>query len=231
MNEAAAARRYLRRHAAGVLSTLSARLGGYPFGSVTPFVTDHLARPVILVSRLAEHSRNLAADPRASLLVRDPAADAQSAPRLTLVADAVPAGGATDVAARYLRYLPDAQRLLALGDFSFYLLEPVFVRHILGFGAIRSIAPASFAPPANRLAEVETDIVERMNRDRATWLRACWRRATGCEPRSVTMIGLDCDGFDLRADQRRLRLDFDCPVTDASGASEAVAALAQQADG
>ncbi len=231
MSEGAAARRYLRQHSAGVLSTLSVRLGGYPFGSVTPFVTDHSARPVILVSRLAEHSRNLAADPRASLLVHDPAADAQSAPRLTLVADAVAASEAADLAARYLRYFPDAQRLVALGDFSFYVLEPVFVRHILGFGAIRSIAPTSFAPPPNRLAEVESDIVERMNRDHATWLRACWRRATGSEPQSVTMIGFDCDGFDLRADQRRLRLSFDRPVTEPSGASEAVATLAQQADG
>jgi putative heme iron utilization protein len=229
MSEGAAARRYLRRHTAGVLSTLSARLGGYPFGSVTPFVTDHAARPIILVSRLAEHTRNLAADPRASLLVHDPADDVQTAARLTLVADAVAVGEPAGLATRYLRYFPDAQRLLELGDFSFYVLEPVFARHILGFGAIRSIAPASFAPPPNRLAEVESDIVERTNRDHAA-LRACWRRAAAGEAIAVSMIGLDCDGVDLRADGRRLRLEFDQPVTDASGAHEALAALARPAD-
>lgn len=230
MSDGAAARRYLRRHAAGVLSTLSARLGGYPFGSVTPFVTDHAARPIILVSRLAEHTRNLAADPRASLLVHDPADDVQAAARLTLVADAVAVDEPASLAARYLRYFPDAQRLLDLGDFSFYALAPVFARHILGFGAIRSIAPVSFAPPPNRLAEVESDIVERMNRNHAAALRACWDRAAAGEASAVSMIGLDCDGVDLRGDGRRLRLEFDPPVTDASGALAALAALARPAE-
>lgn len=226
MSEAAEVRRYPRRHTARVLSTLSARLGGYPFGSVTPFVTDRAARPIILVSRLAKLARNLAADPRASLLEHDPADDGQTAARLTLMADAVAVDEPAGLATRYLRYFPNAQRLLEFGGCSFYVLAPVSARHILGFGAIGSIAPASFAPPPNRLAEIESDIVRRMNRDRAA-VHACWHRAAAGEATAVSMVGLDWDEVDLRGDGRRLRLGLDQPITDASSAHAALAALAR----
>jgi hypothetical protein len=228
MSEGAEARRYLRRHGAGVLATLSKRLGGYPFGSVIPFVTDHAAQPVILVSRLAEHTKNIEADARTSLLVHDATEDVQTGARLTVVADATRLADSSGVLPRYLRYFPDAQRLLDLGDFSFYALKPVFVRHIAGFGAIRSITPESFAPPENRLAGVEDEIVRHMNHHGEA-LRAYCRHTYGLEPGAVTMVGIDCDGFDMRADVRRLRFEFDAPITNAGAAREALAAMAHAA--
>lgn len=62
MSLAQDARRWLRAHRYGLLSTHSRAVEGYPFGSVVPYVLDHEACPVLLVSRLAEHTRNLAAD-------------------------------------------------------------------------------------------------------------------------------------------------------------------------
>jgi putative heme iron utilization protein len=227
MSEGTEARRYLRRHHAGVLATLSKRLGGYPFGSVVPFVLDHAAQPVVLVSRLAEHTKNMAADPRASLLVHDAAEDVQTAARLTIVGDAEPVAESGLIAARYLRYFPDARGLLDLGDFSFWRLRPAFVRHIAGFGAIRSITPQNFAPPDNRLGEAEDEIVAHMNADHADALRAYCRRAHGVDPAEVTLAGIDCDGLDVRADGSLLRIEFDTPVTNAGKAREALVALAR----
>jgi putative heme iron utilization protein len=229
MTEGTEARRYLRRHHAGVLATLSKRLGGYPFGSVVPFVLDHDAQPVVLVSRLAEHTRNMAVDPRASLLVHDAAADVQTAARLTLVGDAEPVPDPAAIAARYLRRFPDAQALLDLGDFGFWRLRTKFVRHIAGFGAIRSITPERFAPPQNRLAEAEAEIVAHMNADHADALRAYCRHATGVEPAGAVLVGIDCDGLDVRADGTVVRIEFDDPVTNTGKAREALAALAQRA--
>ncbi|MCX7892401.1 MAG: DUF2470 domain-containing protein [Burkholderiales bacterium] len=231
MDEGTQARRYLRRHRAGVLATLSRRLGGYPFGSIVPFVLDAGARPVFLASRLAEHTKNLAADPRASLFVHDPGEDVQTGARLTLVGDATPLEDPGPVRARYLRYFPDGERLLALGDFSFFAIAPVFVRHIGGFGAIRSISPASYAPPEHRLAEVEDGIVAHMNADHAEALARYCRRVHGLAPAVAQMLGIDCDGFDVRADGRILRFDFDAPVTSAGEAREALVRLAKEASG
>jgi putative heme iron utilization protein len=231
MTEGTEARLFLRRHHAGVLSTLSKRLGGYPFGSITPFVLDAAARPVILVSRLAEHTKNMEADPRVSLFVHEDAKDVQTAARLTLVADAERVGNVETVRARYLRYFPDGERLLSLGDFSFFALAPVFIRHIGGFGAIRSISPQSYAPPESRLAEAEGEIVAHMNADHAPALGRYCAHAYGVAPEAPHMIGIDCDGFDVRAGDRVLRFEFDEPVTDPGKAREAFARLSERARG
>ena len=74
----------------GILSTLSLELAGYPFGSVVSFAPDRAGLPVLLISSIAEHTRNLQADPRCSLIVTEPGDDGQALGRLTLVGDAEP---------------------------------------------------------------------------------------------------------------------------------------------
>ena len=226
MSDGDAARRYLRHHWYGALSTISQKLAGYPFGSIVPCVTDHAARPVILVSRLAEHTKNMLADPRVSLLVRDDRADPQENSRLTMIGNAKPVHAADDaVQARYLRYFPGAARLLALGDFSFFHIEPVTLRYIGGFGAIHWISAMNYAPPANALAAVEADIIAHMNADHLAALRDCCRHFSREEPAALAMIGIDCDGVDVRADDRILRFDFNQPVSNAPDARTALKAL------
>jgi putative heme iron utilization protein len=222
-------RRYLRRHRHGLLSTISKKLGGHPFGSVTACVTDHAARPVILISRLAEHTKNIDADPRVSLLVRDADADAQAGARLTLVGNAVRTDDGPAVQTRYVACVPDAARLLALGDFAFYRIEPLMLRYIGGFGAIHWIAAADYAPPANTMAEYEADIVAHMNADHAAALRDYCRHFKQKQPATVAMAAIDCDGFDVRADGELLRFDFDPPVVDAQMARAALVTMAKQA--
>jgi putative heme iron utilization protein len=212
-----------------VLATLSAKLGGYPFGSVVPFVLDAECRPVILVSALAEHTRNLAADPRASLIVHDYAEDVQAGARLTLVAAAARLPDDADVRARYLRYFPAAVELLALGDFSFWALAPERLLFIRGFGRIHWLDAPAFRPPASSLAAVENEIVAHMNADHVTALVDYCRHAHDVTPVEVAMAGIDCDGFDIRADGRLLRLEFAAPVTNAGEARAALVAMARAA--
>lgn len=230
MSDGAEARHYLRGHTHGVLSTLSKKLNGYPFGSVVPFVTDHTARPVMLISRLAEHTKNITADPRVSLIVRDATQDPQDNARLTLVGDA---HGVQDEAgaieARYLRYFPAATRLFALGDFSLFAIEPLTLRYIGGFGAIHWVAAASYAPPRNSLEQCEADIVAHMNEEHAETLRLYCRHFRQLTPAAVSMIGIDCDGFDVNADDQVVRFDFAQPVVDANSARLAFKQMAAEA--
>ncbi len=225
------ARRFLRAQCSGVLSTLSATLPGYPFGSIVPFALDADCRPVILVSALAEHTKNLAADPRASLIVHGYEEDVQAGPRLTLVGDAARVADDAAVRKRYLRYFPAAERLLALGDFAFWALAPKRLLFIRGFGAIHWIDAAAFRPPENRLAAAEDEIVAHMNADRAAALVDYCRHEHQVTPIEVAMIGIDCDGFDLRADGRLLRIAFGEPVTNAGKARAVLAAMARRARG
>lgn len=230
MSEGRAARSYLRAHHHGVLATISKQLHGYPFGSVVPFTLDHAARPVILVSRLAEHTKNIIADARTSLLVQDPAASDPAAARLTLVGDAVRISGDLDaLRTRYLGFFPAAQRLLDLGDFEFYRIEPVQLRYIGGFGAIHWISAASYAPPANELEGQESGIIAHMNTDHPHNLRDYCRHFKQRAATAAAMIGIDCDGFDVRADGESLRFDFAQPVTDAASARHELVAMARAA--
>jgi len=226
MSEGTEARRYIRSRRHGVLSTLSRKFIGYPFGSIVPFVLDHAARPVILVSRLAEHTKNLEADTRVSLLVQDAGDDVQASARLTLIGNA--RAGRELALARYLNYLPDAEKLLALGDFFFWTITPRALRFIGGFGDIRWISAESYTPPANTLAEQEDDIIRNVNSEHAHNLRDYCRFYHRRNAETATLAGIDCDGFDVRADGELLRVDFERPVTGPAEAREQLVAMAKR---
>lgn len=221
------ARRLLRRQRHGVLSTLSKKLEGYPFGSVTPFVLDHQARPVILISTLAEHTRNIEADPRVSLLAHDSSADIQANARVTVVGNCTRMEDQTALKARYLRYFPGAADYFATHDFFFYRIEPAHIRFIGGFGAIHWVEASRFATPDNQLASQEDAIIAHMNTDHQHNLLAYCRHFHGVDTNSAHMLGIDTDGFDVRADAQQLRFDFSQPVLDAQDARRALVAMAE----
>lgn len=221
------ARRLLRRQRHGVLSTLSKKLEGYPFGSVTPFVLDHQARPVILISTLAEHTRNIEADPRVSLLAHDSSADIQANARVTVVGNCTRMEDQTALKARYLRYFPGAADYFATHDFFFYRIEPAHIRFIGGFGAIHWVEASRFATPDNQLASQEDAIIAHMNTDHQHNLLAYCRHFHGVDTSSAHMLGIDTDGFDVRADAQQLRFDFSQPVLDAQDARRALVAMAE----
>ncbi len=221
------ARRLLRQQQHGVLSTLSKKLNGYPFGSVTPFVLDHQARPVILISTLAEHTKNIEADPRVSLLAHDPSTDIQANARVTVVGNCARMEDQTALRARYLRYFPGAADYFATHDFFFYRIEPAHIRFIGGFGAIHWVEVSHFVTPDNQLASQEDAIIAHMNTDHQHNLVAYCRHFHGVNTSSAHLLGIDTEGFDVRADAQLLRFDFSQPVLDAQDARRALAAMAE----
>lgn len=225
------ARRFVRGQSAGVLSTLSQRVEGFPFGSVAPFVTDHSGCPVILISTLAEHTKNLAADPRCSLIVQPYSPDMQVTGRVTVLGNAARLEDKDALGPRYLRFHPQAEAYLGMHDFQFWRIEPVRVRWIGGFGRIHWVEPQDYVLPASPLAQQEDDILAHMNADHAHNLVAYCRHVHGVAVQDGTpleMIGIDPDGFDVRLQERVLRFEFPSPVHDAGAARAALVALAQR---
>jgi putative heme iron utilization protein len=125
----------LRNERFGVLATLSARRQGWPFASITAYALSEEGEPLLLLSDLAEHTRNLRDDPRASLLIQDSGSreDPQAGPRVTLLGTVEPTGleGARD---QYEQRHPQARQYSEMADFRFYVLRVSEARFVSGFG-------------------------------------------------------------------------------------------------
>ena len=228
MTAAIEARHLLRKRRFGMLATLSKKFAGHPFGSISPYMADHEARPIILISTLAEHTKNIENDSRVSLLVNEPGANVQAEARITVLGNCARMQDQDTVRTRYLRYFPNAAGYFDTHDFFFYRIAPTTIRYIGGFGEIHWVEAKSFIAPENKLAEQEESILAHMNRDHAQNLRDYCRHYQGKKAKTVEMVGLDCDGFDVRADGELLRFDFDSPVLDAMQAREALVKMAKE---
>ena len=198
---ALAARQLLRAHRYGALSTLSKKFDGHPFGSITPYLVDHDGSLLILISALAEHTKNIMSDPRVSLITHNQEdAHIQTQGRLTVVGTAALEKERELAGKRYLRYFPEAQTYYDMPDFQFYRIVPLALRYIGGFGDIHWVKADRYQVPPNTLAKEEDALLDQVNAKRSA--------AQGL------LVGIDCDGYDLRLSERTVRRDFPSPALD-----------------
>lgn len=191
----------------GRVGTLSTRLrqhDGAPFGSVAPFGADAAGRPTLLISRLAVHTQNLLADPRASLLVTQPGWDEDplAGARATLVGrvDLVPDAERAAVRADYLARHDNARYWVDFGDFAFYRLAIDALYYVAGFGAMGWVEPAEYAAAApDPLADHAAGMIAHMNEDHADALVLYCRHFAGVAADAATMTGIDRMGIRVRA--------------------------------
>lgn len=235
-NLAPEAKQFLRSTHSGILSTHSVKFDGYPFGSVAPFVLGHDCQPVILISSIAEHTKNIILNPKVSLLVFAGTEDLQANARLTLLGSAVKIEkNDADLRARYLRYLPQAASYFEMHDFAFYRINLTHARYIGGFGNMSWLSSDDFSSPSvdSQLAAQETAIIEHMNTDHAHSLIAYCQYFHQVEATHAQMLGIDSDGFDVNANHgnevKILRFNFEHPIHDALSARAALVHMSQLA--
>lgn len=222
---ARAARQLLRAHRYGALCTLSKKFEGHPFGSIAPYLVDHDGSLLILISALAEHTKNIQQDPRVSLITHnqeDPHIQTQG--RITVVGKGQLVAEREQAGRRYLRYFPEAQTYYDMPDFEFYRIVPQALRYIGGFGDIHWVKAENYQVPAYPLVSQEEGLIADIN---DTQRAAVWRLAMKHHPEKFELVGIDCDGFDLRSDQRVLRFDFPSPQLDAAQARAELVRLSE----
>ena len=210
MSTAREARQMLRSHRYGALCTLSKKFDGYPFGSITPYLVDHDGSLVILISTLAEHTKNILNNPRVSLITHNQnAPHIQTQGRVTVVGDAHLIADPEQTGARYLRYFPEAESYFGMHDFSFYRITPVAIRYIGGFGKIHWADLADYAPKKiEAYAQQETQTLATLNTQQKNSLQQILKYQYGVIEPEVMAIGLDCDGLNLRCGEQVWRLNF-----------------------
>lgn len=202
IDPAAEVRHWLLSATTATLCTIAAEaeIAGWPFGSLTPFALGGDGTPIVLLSEIAQHTRNLRRDPRVALFVRDPSAagDAQASWRVTVLgrARSLEPEELEEAHARYCARVPDAPSYFGTHDFSYFALDPVRVRAIGGFGAIRWLAGDVVRrdPLGGGLREVAPGIVSHLNTDHEDALRAIVA-ATGTLPARARVRSVDRAGF------------------------------------
>ncbi|MCL6271398.1 pyridoxamine 5'-phosphate oxidase family protein [Sansalvadorimonas sp. 2012CJ34-2] len=204
------AREFLRSETSGVLSTQSRVLEGYPFGSVVPFCLDADGYPVILISNLAQHTRNISKNSKVSLTVTQSYVDdVQTGARLTWVGDAEKITDAVSIN-RYYSFFPESCDYHKTHDFEFYRIVPVRSRYIGGFGDIHWL-DNSLTAEANPFAgEVEESVISHMNLDHQEALQTYCCQFEIKVPEGVLpkMAGVDPFGFYVRVGKRIVRMTF-----------------------
>lgn len=226
MNKSIDARRMLRAHRYGALCTLSKKLDGFPFGSITPYLVDHDGTLILLISALAEHRKNIDHDDRVSLMTHNQSApDVQMQGRVTVTGHA---SSCKPPSARYLRHFPEAASYLRLSDFDFYRIEPIAIRHIAGVGRIHWIKMEDYATTlASAFADEEEALLAHINEQQLACVHQGLLLSHGVTAPDATIIGCDCDGLDVRSAEQVWRLDFAATLTDPQQAYSLSAQLDQ----
>lgn len=227
-----AARRLIRRQSHAALAT---SLDLHPYASLVAVAADIDASPLLLLSDLAQHTSNLKAEPRLSLLFDDTAghADPLAGARLTLLGHAERVDDPRQ-AARFTARHPSSRVYASFADFHLYRVVIERGHLVAGFGRIAWVAGDAlrFLADAAALAAAESDIFDHMNRDHAEAIALYAERLLGRPGGDWRMTGIDPEGCDLRRDDvpgETVRLDFAQPVLTPAAARQTFVALAEAA--
>jgi putative heme iron utilization protein len=222
-------RQLLRRQNRAALAT---SLRGAPYASFVLFAADLDASPLLLLSDLAQHSRNIAFDPRVASLIDATAGypDPLTGPRLTVIGRAQIIDDPRCLA-RFTAHHPASAAYSGFGDFRLYRVIIERAHLVAGFGRIHWVSGADllFGDDTGDLAAAEPEILRHMNEDHADAVALYARRLLGREGSDWRMTGIDPEGIDLWCHGEIARLDFAAPVLTPDTARAALVQLAEDA--
>jgi len=238
VSAAALCRRLIRAAERATLATVADKgkggVGGpWPYASLVLVACGHDASPLLLISDLADHTRNLRADPRVSLLYDGTSGldDPLTGPRLSLQgkAEVIDDSAMKD---RYLRRHSHARTYAEFGDFHMFRVRPVRGHLVAGFGRIHWVGADELLfdmKRAGALCAAEPELLERMNAGEAAMLDLIAPPSRGRRRAGWQAVGIDPEGIDLRRGTALVRVDFPEPVTGSETAVETVGRLAEVA--
>ncbi|MGY4155785.1 putative heme iron utilization protein [Bradyrhizobium sp. USDA 4461] len=228
------ARSLLRRSRQGALATLMAGSGD-PYCSLVNLASHPDGSPILLISRLALHTRNILTDSRVSLMLDERAeGDPLEGARIMLAGRAEEVADAERelVQRRYLGAQPSAEAFVEFKDFSFFVIRPSGAHLVAGFGRIVDLKPTQFLTDlagADALLEAEPGAVAHMNEDHREAMNLYATRLLGADSADWLCTGCDPGGMDMQAGRATLRLDFPERVSNGTELRKMLVRLAGEA--
>jgi putative heme iron utilization protein len=187
---------------------------GDPYCSLVNVAANPDATPILLISRLAVHTKNVLADARVSLMLDERVAgDPLEGARIMVAGQAQELSGdaAKMARRRYLAAHPSAEGFADFKDFAFFRIVPSGLHLVAGFGRIIDLKPAQFLTEisdAADLLETEANAVAHMNEDHREAMNLYATKLLGAEAAEWRCTGCDPEGMDMQAEARTLRLEF-----------------------
>lgn len=222
----------------GIAALATTMTSGHPYGSRAPYSVIDDGSPIICVSSMAVHTKNLCADPRASLLIHGPDegdVDPLSRPRVSLVGAFVPFEPATQEIAGYIEAHPQAQGYVGYRDFSWWRFEILRARYVGGFGIVGWVDPTDLsAISPDGVATAAAGAITHLNEDHSeSCLDIACQLAGVPEASSAVVTALDRLGITLEASGEHgtatARVAFPEPLTEPSQIRPAVVEMAKRA--
>jgi len=205
-----------RSNNAAILSTISKKYEGYPFGSFITYVSDKNRTLLMYTSDIAQHTKNLKTNSKACVTIfkLDTEYDKQNSSRLTLMGDLkdVSEDSVEECQERFVKFLPESKKYSSMHDFKFYKLEISRIRWIGGFGDIAWLNPKNWQDDQPRWAKDEKMMIDHMNDDHANVLQSALHAQHGIKDKKVNMIALSIDGYYVESKEDIYFISFEAPV-------------------
>jgi heme iron utilization protein len=228
---AVAAKKLLREGRSGALATLMPGSGD-PYCSLVNVATAADGAPLLLISRLALHTKNVLADARVSLMIDErKEGDPLQGARVMLMGTAA-ATEDPDARRRYLDRQPEAEMFAGFADFAFYRVALKAAHLVAGFGRIVDLKPQDILTEIGDAAELvaaEPDILAHMNEDHAEACRLYATKLLGAPDGEWRCVGCDPEGLELQHGRTALRLAFPQRVRAPGEVRQVLKQMAEQA--
>lgn len=224
-----AAKTLMREGRSGALATLMTASGD-PYCSLVNVATDFDGSPILLISQLAIHTKNILADARVSLMLDErKEGDPLQGARVMLMGRAEQTDD-PHIRRRYLARQPEAEMFADFADFAFYRIALTSAHLVAGFGRIVDLKPQDILidlSGTDELLAAEESAIAHMNDDHADACRLYATTLRGAPDGDWRCAGFDPEGMELQDGRVALRLPFPQRV---SGPGVLRAVLKQLAD-
>jgi putative heme iron utilization protein len=226
-----AAKKLLREGRSGALATLMMSMGD-PYCSLVNVATLPDGSPLMLLSTLAIHTKNLLADNRISLMLDERKAGDPLAGARVMLMGSCSKNPDSSAASIYLRRHPEAEQYASFGDFAFYRMNIARAHLVAGFGRIVDLTPQDILTDisdAQALIDAEPEAIAHMNADHAEACRLYATKLLGAADGDWKCVGIDPEGLELQNGRAALRLFFPQRVTGPGPLRAVLKQLAEQA--
>ena len=197
----------------GVLSTVSKKYEGYPFGSFVTFISGADRSIIFYASDIAQHTINLKNNSKACItLFNLSEGDKQDSARLSLIGDVKKIDkDVEEISRQFIEFFPESTQYSNMHDFNFYSLNISQVRWIGGFGKIAWLSSTNWNPIRPKWLRQEKSMIEHMNEDHSNSIVSALNAKLGIKDKHAKMLRLTMDGYYVSSKNKIYFLDFNLP--------------------